>query len=370
MTHRLLIFPSGMCSVDDDGRYLEFGNGHVVRCINLARELVRQEPDIEIMLGVSGPEASIARRVAKSDKFSIVEIPELTGNSSFWEQGYRIRYETNLIKFLEPSLVVSDTHLEALIAAKYNSARCAAILDLPPIEYFHVYAMLADLVLVPLVESPYQLPTSLNGKANFVGPILDASSLDSAKNKSVKELREEIGIEGPFILVYLSRIHADRRQFLESILKAYKTLIGQDSELVLVLIGPAAELVEELEKGAGKIIALEFVDNIHKYVKACSAFVTRSPIIAMEGLTLGKKSIIIPIPSDYNQSTMAMNLGKHLTYLPFDSLQPERLAMLIKEALNEENDPRYEQSPVFMTNGTSIAARKIVELVKAKVNST
>ena len=132
MTHRLLVFPSGMCSIDDEGRYLEFGNGHVVRCVNLARELVRQDPKIEITMGVSGPEATAAKKILKKDEFSLVEIPVLTGKSAFWEHGYRIRFETNLIRFLEPSFVVSDTHAEALIAAKYNSTKCAAILDLPP----------------------------------------------------------------------------------------------------------------------------------------------------------------------------------------------------------------------------------------------
>lgn len=356
MKRRLLIFPSGMCSYDGK-KYVEFGNGHVVRCLNLARELVSEDPEIEITLGASGPEAAIARRLARNE-FSVVEVPEVMGSSSHSQYSHRMRFETNLVRFLEPSLVICDTHSEGVVAAKYNSCKCVAILDLPPIEFFHVYAMLADWVLVPLTESSYQLPSSIQTKATFVGPILDARSIHQVNEKSMDELREEIDIQRPFILAYLSRIHSDRKQFVAFILEAYKLVQKRHPELMLVLIGPGAR---EEAGNETSIRTLEFVDNIHQYIKASSAFLTRSPIIAMEGLALGKKPIIVPIPSDLNQSTMALNLGEQLTYLPFEKLSSELLGELFEREISRgETEAGDALVPL---SGTGSATRKILELV-------
>jgi len=354
LTHRILVFPSGMFSVSD-GRYVEFGNGHVVRCVNLAREIVRQDPEAEVTLGVSGPEAVFARRFV-GDEFAIVEVPEVNGTSPHWQYEHRLRFETNLVRFLEPSVVVCDTHAEGLIAARYNWRKCVAILDLPPIEFYHVYAMLADLVLVPLMESQYRLPPLLEAKSRFVGPLIDARSISRVNAASVAELREEIGIDGDFILVYLSRIHSDRSQFVSIVREAHRIILGRHPEIALVLIGPGAR--DGADDG---IIALEFVDNIHKYVRASSAFITRSPIIAMEGLALGKRAVVIPIPSDYNQSTMAQRLGRDTTYLPFEKLEAEALARLIEDAISGE--VVAEGAPV--SNGTAESARMLLELVNS-----
>jgi len=358
LTHRILVFPSGMFSVSD-GKYVEFGNGHVVRCVNLARELVSQDPEVEVTLGVSGPEAAFARRFVR-DEFSIVEIPEVSGTSPHWQYEHRLRFETNLVRFLEPSVVICDTHAEGLIAARYNWCKCVAILDLPPIEFFHVYAMLADLVLVPLTGSQYRLPPPLEVKTHFVGPLIDARSIDRANAASEAQLREEIGIDRGFILVYLSRIHSDRALFASIVREAHRIVLGRYPEIALVLIGPGAR--QEADDD-GRVIALEFVDNIHKYVKASSAFITRSPIIAMEGLVLGKKAIIIPIPEDYNQSTMGQRLGKDTLYLPFEKLDAETLARLIEDAVSGENGA--EGGASIVTNGTAESARMLLELVNS-----
>jgi hypothetical protein len=356
LTHRVLVFPSGMFSVSN-GRYMEFGNGHVVRCVNLARELVSQDPEVEVTLGVSGPEALFAKRFV-GDEFSIVEVPEVNGMSPHWQYEHRLRFETNLVRFLEPSLVVSDTHAEGLIAARYNWCKCVAILDLPPIEFFHVYAMLADLVLVPLTESQYRLPTLLKVKSHFVGPLIDARSINLVNAASEAQLREEIGIDRAFILVYLSRIHSDRAPFVSLVREAHRIVLGNHPEIALVLIGPGAR------EGAddGKVIALEFVDNIHKYVRASSAFVTRSPIIAMEGLALGKKAVVVPISSDHNQTTMAQRLGKDTTYVPFEELDAETLARLIEDAISGEGGT---ESASIVSNGTAESARMLLELVNS-----
>jgi predicted glycosyltransferase len=355
LTHRILVFPSGMFSVSD-GKYVEFGNGHVVRCVNLAREIVSQDPEAEVTLGVSGPEAEFAKRFV-GDEFSIVEVPEVVGTSPHWQYEHRLRFEANLVRFLEPSVVVSDTHAEGLIAARYNWRKCVAILDLPPIEFFHVHAMLADLVLVPLTGSQYRLPPQLEAKSHFVGPLIDARSINKANATSEAELREEIGIDRAFILVYLSRIHSDRALFVSIVREAHRIVLVRHPEIALVLIGPGA-----LEDDNPRVIALEFVDNIHRYVKASSAFITRSPIIAMEGLALGKKAIVVPIPSDHNQSTMAQRLGKDTTYLPFEKMDAETLARLIEDAISGEGGAVGAST---LSNGTAESARLLLELVNS-----
>jgi hypothetical protein len=259
-------------------------------------------------------------------------------------------------------VVVSDTHSEGLIAAKYNSRKCVAILDLPPIEFFHVYALLADLVIVPLTESKYPLPAPLHAKSSFVGPLIDARSISETKAKSDEELQEEIEIGNRFILVYLSRIHSDRSRFLAAVRGAYQIVLKKHPDMVLVLIGPGAHT----EEGDGSnVVAREFVDNIHKYIRASSAFVTRSPIIAMEGLALGKKAVIVPIPADYNQSTMAQSLSKDLVYLPFENLGAERLAWLLEEAVSEERHTQHVAKVQAVSNGMAVSARKILELVNS-----
>jgi predicted glycosyltransferase len=342
-----------------DGKYVEFGNGHVMRCVNLAREIVSQDPEVEVTLGVSGPEATFARHLVR-DEFSIVEIPEVSGTSPHWQYEHRLRFETNLVKFLEPSVVICDTHAEGLIAARYNWRKCVAILDLPPIEFFHVYAMLADLVLVPLTGSQYRLPPPLEAKSHFVGPLIDARSIGQVNAARVAKLREEIGIDRAFILVYLSRIHSDRSLFISIVREAHRIILGRHPEIALVLIGPGAR--QEADDD-GRVIALEFVDNIHKYVKASSAFITRSPIIAMEGLALGKKALIVPIPEDHNQSTMGQRLGKDTVYLPFEKLDAETLARLIEDTISSEGG--VEEGTSAVSNGTAESARMLLELVNS-----
>lgn len=365
MKHRFLFFPSGMCSVKD-GKYIEFGNGHVVRCVNLARQLIRLNPESEMTFGVSGPEAEIAKRLV-GDEFSLVQIPLVTGDSPYWHYDFKLRFETNLVRFLEPSMVISDAHAEGLIAAKYNSCKCAAILDLPPIELFHIYAMLADIVFVPLLESNYKLPPSLKEKSNFVGPVIDSRSINSVEKLTAEEIRREIGIEERFVLVYLSRIHSDRKKFLDLIQQSFKALLREKPGMKLVMVGPGAAR-EDLDSSLD-VCALDFVENIHKYIKASSAFVTRSPIIAMEALALRIKPAIIPISSDRNQSTMAQSLGEYLDYMALEDLVPERLTNFLESTISEgtrEEKHVREISSFPHVNGTESAAQRIMEMVNSK----
>ncbi len=86
----------------------------------------------------------------------------------------------------------------------------------------------------------------------------------------------------------------------------------------------------------------------------------------MEGLALGKKPIIIPIPADLNQSTMARCLSNYsVKYAPLDTLTAEHLAADIENSAKPEDKDRFDFDQTFLSsNGTRIAARKILELVK------
>ena len=121
-------------------------------------------------------------------------------------------------------------------------------------------------------------------------------------------------------------------------------------------------------KGEGyenqKIIKFEFVNNIHKYIKLSSIFITRSPITAIEAISLGKRPIIIPILSDLNQATMANSLTNYLHNLSISTLNGKYLANLILESLLNDKSVKIDKT-FTAKNGTHNASKKILQLAES-----
>jgi len=247
--------------------------------------------------------------LCKTSEFQVFKLPVVSVNSSIQDSLNETKFEINLLRFLDPDVVVSDNHNEAILAAKYLGIPSVAICDLPPILLFPVYAVFADLILIPQIPQGLIIPDYLlkvNEKVRVVGPILD--------EECFKQM-EKINLDpsGPkekerMIVVYASRNIAERKQYLNLILSTYKMIKKMRPDDKLVLIGPGLTQETEIESLTGLIIH-DYVPSLIKYISESDLFITRAPVSAMEAIALGIPTIIIPISGDIHQKTISHRLN-------------------------------------------------------------
>jgi len=317
---KVLIFPSGIYLKNGD-KLRAYGLGHVTRCLTLARYIKKREPAAEIFFASSGVEYSLCQK----SEFRVFRLPVVGMNSSIWDGVQLTKFEVNLMRFLKPDIVISDTHNEAILAARYVGIPCVAICDLPPIMLFSIFAILADLIVIPHISQVLVMPDFLAQvmeKVQVVGPILSEECLEMQDKIAV---RKELGVENEaeFIVAYASRISHDRMPYIGILLDAFKMLKKERAGVKLVLIGPGLSEETKIED----VKACEYVSSLIKHIKACDVFITRPPVSAMESVALGAPTIMIPIKGDVHQETIARRLNDLgvLCHLRLQELTPQLL---------------------------------------------
>jgi spore coat polysaccharide biosynthesis predicted glycosyltransferase SpsG len=365
---KILIFPSGLCSEIGE-KLTQYGRGHAIRCLSLARNIRQIEPSIQIIFAASGEEYTLCEK----SEFDSIKLPLVASNSSLQDEIRKVKFEINLMRFHEPDLIISDTHKEAIIAARYVGIPCVAICDLPPIGFFPITALHADLILIPHLEQITEIPDFFcreSEKIKVIGPIFGESPLEE---NDIEKLQKKMQLDSfSLIVAYSSRISTDAGDYLKLLIDAFRMLNKEHVPVKLVIIGPGLS-VRACTPDIQGLMIYSYVKNMMNYIKVSDIFVTRSCISAMESMAYGIPTIMIPIRGDVNQETIAGRFGSLRALLNYgiESLTPQilkkKIQLLLEDSKLRKNMATISKNIIDGSSGKR-AAELIVDFMKVDNN--
>ncbi|MFH0702370.1 MAG: glycosyltransferase [bacterium] len=353
------------------------GLGHSARALAIIREFLPEE----ILVGSYG----YAYKRFELSACPCVELPQelkLIGEEGVFDVGKTIiknhawaltfnqlvKYEIELIKESGASCVVADGRLVPVMAADKLSLPCIVITNQSAFYPFFAkdsalvrvfgksfdwimktWLSSAEEILIPDFPPPYTvcLPNlSRNFKVmkrtRFVGPLV---SWDKDEITPI----ERISSNKTYIVVTLGG-HAYRKPLLDSIIEVAKLLPNIDFDIFTSI--RADNLPDNV-----KIMGL--VPHLAQYLKTADLIITQAGhSTAMELLTLGKPSIIVPDSRQIEQENNAFRMSELgvATKIDYDELSAHKLSESIKIMLGESKF--IENAEKFAVMACEIQGRK------------
>jgi uncharacterized protein (TIGR00661 family) len=243
--------------------------------------------------------------------------------------------EINIMKAFKPTLVVSDSRVSSLIAAKLLDIPSICILNqfqviIPRRQRFLRLARLADAftltiigkiwtsgitILIPDFPPPYtlsirnlQIPKTYREQLRFIGPIIPIYPNELPSQKEIRR-QLELSEDKPLIFVPISGPVKERLYLTEILQEALKPL-ASDYHIVMSRGDPKAseEPIRE-----GNFTIHNWIFNRFSYLKACDLVITRAGHgTVTQSIAYGKPAILVPTPNhteQYNISKAAVGLG-------------------------------------------------------------
>lgn len=335
------------------------GRGHVMRCITLAHKIRQLRPDVEVRFAACGMECEIA----KKQGFKTTKVPIVGYNSLLSEEIRRVEHESNLLRVLEPSVVISDTHEAALLASKICGIPCVAVFNPPFVTWYPVLALLADLILIPDIKEALDIPGFLQNKKEvyFTGPLISG---DPKRHNDRQMIRRKLKIDEnvKFITVYAGRESGDRETFLANVVGGFKLLREFRSNLEILIVASKRENIQVEGEG---IRVVEYVSGLTEYLYVSDLAIARGgQVFSMEAAALGVQTIMVPIRGDAEQEFNAERMEKlgYAIYMSVGELNPRLLSDTINSIL--ENGERKAKSKPLNWQGAGKAASLILGLLE------
>ena len=353
------------------------GLGHSSRTLAIIREF---QPD-EILVGTY----NYALEKLKTSGYPCVELKqelELVGAQGTFDVGRTItknyswtlifnqlvKDEINIIKESGASCVVADGRLIPLMAADKLGLPCIVITnqsafypffasDSPIIRAFgksfdlimKKWLCLAEEIMIPDFPPPYTicLPNLSNSykvkkRTRFVGPLV------SWNREEINEINN-LYRKKPYVVVTLGG-HSYRKPLLDNVIEVAKQLPDVNFDIF------TSFKVDNLPDNV-KIIGM--VPSLSQYLKSADLVITQAGhSTAMELLTLGKPSIIIPDLKQIEQENNAGRMSEFevATRITYEELSSYKLGETIKIML--DNDKYRINAEKFATMAEEIQGRK------------
>ncbi len=277
----------------------------------------------------------------------------------FWRQ---VGFEMRCISKFNPKLVISDSRLSAVFAAKSRFLPVVTILNQFKILFpprFRAKALsslyeriagdalasmwsLSDKILIPDLPPPYTLSeenvshVDVACKLNYVGFMIPRTSPSEENLARVQRL---LGIdERPLVFVQISGPAQTKSQFLNPALEASEAL-ARDFNVVISKGDPkGATLPIKLAKGAW---LYEWCPVKDELLAICDVLVARSGHTTLsQCINAGKPAVVVPIFNHSEQIWNAEKFAKLGAGLGLNSsqLKPQSLADAVRRCYS---DPRY-----------------------------
>jgi len=382
------------------------GLGHVGRCVPIARKLLEKNADVMFSTYREGI------GYVEREKFSLVKAPPIgfqvkpDGTVDFRQTAInpgpilasftflkQINSEVQNIESFNPDIVVSDSRISPLLAARILRIPRICVLNqfqviIPRKKRFLRLAKFADsmtltiigkiwtsgnLLLIPDFPPPYticsgnlNIPKSYRKNVKLIGPILPIRPNDLPTEE---ELRKKLRLpaDKPVIFAPISG-PIKERAFLTGILR--KILLGfpEDYEVVISLGYPSAD-DEPLHHG--NVTIYKWIPNRFEYLKTCDLVIGRAGHGTLtQCLCYGKPMILVPTPSHTEQlsnARQAKNLGV-AKIIQQEELSREKLLKRVQQIFESETCERLReiQKEVLKHDGLENAVKTVIEIAENK----
>lgn len=313
------------------------GLGHAGRCIPIATRLANEGADVVFSTYGEGLEY-ISRykfkfKKAPSIGFAVkvdgsVDFKQSTVNPGPFIASVKvlkqIAFEVISISEHQPKVVVSDSRVSSIIAAKILRVPCITILNqfkliVPRRRRFLRLCRLvdagalaligriwtvSDLVLIPDYPLPYtvslgnlEIPPAYSKKVFLVGPVIPVKP-DELPTR--EELRDKLGLDPdkPLVFAPISGPFRERRYLIDILTSIFKTADGYQIVMSRANSNAHSEPIRQ-----GPLILYDWLDNRFEYLKACDLVVSRAGHgTVTQCMYYGKPMILIPTPNHTEQT--------------------------------------------------------------------
>lgn len=381
------------------------GLGHVGRCIPIARRLEKNGAEVlfstykegtkfllhENLPVVKTPEIEF---MVKPDgtvdfKRSIISVGPFFASFTLLKQ---VEAEIETMKAFKPDLVVSDSRVSPLIAARLlgipdicilnqfqiiiprrrRLLRLAKLVDAGALAVIGKVWAATKRLLVPDFPPPYtvslsnlRIPNSYRKKVKHIGPILPVCPDELP---SQREIRGELGLneDKPLIFAPISGPTKERAYFTGVLRQIFKQ-IPNDYQIVMSLGYPNTS-TEPIRNG--NLIVYKWIPNRFEYLKACDLVIARAGHGTLtQSICYCKPLILVPTPShteQLNNAKRAVQLGI-AQMIEQKDLNKETLLETIQKMLgNTQFQERVEQiqREILKLNGVEVAVQIIMEVAE------
>jgi len=352
------------------------GLGHAGRCIPIAKKLV--EKGAEVLFSTYRDAVNYVKRTG----FPLVEAPPVgfkvkpDGTVDFRQTVVnpgpflasftvtkQVEAEIKFIRAFKPDVVVSDSRVSPLLAAKMLKIPDVCILNqfqiiIPRKSRLLRLAKLVDTgalaligkiwtsgaahLMIPDFSPPYTLsagnlriPKAYQKRAKLVGPILP---IHPQELPSKEELRKNLGLDGnsPFIFLPISG-PIKERAYITGALRRIALSFPKDYQVVMSLGYPNVS-TKPIRKG--NVTIYGWVPNRFEYLKACDLVVSRAGHGTLtQSISYGKPMVLIPTPGHTEQLNNAYRV-KELglaEVLEQKDVNRESLLRIIEKMLSDES---------------------------------
>jgi len=336
------------------------GMGHLMRGLNIAREIIALDPKAEIHFYVKAPPTD----GLFSERFRFLVEPDKTG----------LTHWPDAVRSLLPDAIVFDTLLPKDPAAEpwlpsvryaYVMRKCVEVKQQEVFEHPLIARM--DVIVVPHTaeEFGYDLPQGFASRTHFVGPIVRA--LDPAVQAI---LREKYRLqEGDQVIVSTVGGGGDQ-QTSEIFFSAVTALHG----LIQPRLPRLRHLVVQGPKFRGTVVAADGMTVIASEPELGNLLALAHLVIAEGGyntaneIRLAKRpAVFLPVARKYDDPEERVRALERLGLaFVFPDKMPERIAATILELYNADGlgkmQGRYRED--LMVVGNRAAAKHILETLR------
>ena len=380
------------------------GLGHAARMLAVARRL--RESGVDIVFSAYGRAVEAieeqgyrclrGREVSyEVDEYGDVDVRRTVakGPTNLYRFARQVGDELYFMGVLKPNVVISDSRLSSLLAAKARGLPALLVISqlkvLIPVKRPSPHKLraksvaeklackvlnkgwsLADEILIPDYPPPYTISKAnildedveLPPNVTFAGPMLQAWP-DELPSK--EEVREELGVEGRLVVASFTGLSSEGKAVLESFLDALAACDLPDDLLILVSKGMPT-VPPRVEKVGRRVLVYDWLPHKPLYIKAADALVTHGGHTSvLEAIAFGTPSIHVVKATHTERlgnSLSAQKLGVARVYVVGD--YTEELCNALKWALSSEawESAQSLAEALRWYRGDELAARRALKL--------
>jgi UDP:flavonoid glycosyltransferase YjiC (YdhE family) len=378
------------------------GLGHVGRMVPIATRLRKENFDVAFSTYSEGV------RYIEHEKLPLMKAPPISfqvkpdGSVDFRRTAMnpgpflasftllkQVNAEVKFIKSFKPDIIVSDSRISSLVAARLLGIPRICILNqfqlIVPRRKQHLYlARLADsitlvligrmwtsgnTVLIPDFPPPYtisagnlNIPKPFRKNARLIGPILEVRP-DELGSES--ELRKKLGLGSDKTVIFVPVSGSTREKaFFTGILRRILREFPEEYEIVMSLGYPGDD---SRPVNYGNLTIHNWIANRFEYLKACDIVVARAGHgTVTQAMCYGKPAILVPTPShteQINNAKQAMDLGVARILMQKD-LNGQHLLGIIRQVLEDRTREKLRkiQRQILAYDGVREVVRTITAI--------